>query len=102
MKIYFDGVLIDYKYYRSLTNEYSLYTDTFFLGSTAANSFNLVLDKSANVTVPNIVTLKDNENTIATLLVDNCYENEDGSITYELIDNMINFEFNYNAKISLI
>lgn len=98
MEIYFDGVLIDYKYYRSLTNEYSLYTDTFFLGSTAANSFNLVLDKGANVTTPSVVTLKENENTIATLLVDNCYENEDGSITYELIDNMINFEFNYNAK----
>lgn len=99
MKIYFDNILIDQQYYKSITNDYYLFTDTFYLGSTACNTFNIIIDKRAVSFQPNSVILKDeNDNFIANLVVDNINEMDDESYSYSLIDRMIDFEFRYNAS----
>lgn len=99
LKIYFDGTLLNSDYYTELTNKDTLFDKSFYLGSTAANSFSISLVKEAVSTIPEVVTIYDDTELIATLQVDNVEENDDGTITYELIDYMVNLDgFTYNAK----
>ena len=98
MKIYFDGILIDPKYYMSISNDYSVFADTFYLGSTASNSFTIKIDKRAVNSQPTEVVIKDdNDIILATLDVDKIEDDSVGYV-YTLTDKMLNFEFNYNAK----
>lgn len=97
IQIYFDDNLINEDYYTSLSTSFSLFSDTFFLGSTAANVYNLSIAKEAVQSHPNIVTIKDEGILIATLVVDEVKEN-DFEYTYTLIDKMVNLEFKYDAS----
>lgn len=41
IEIYFDGVLIDSDYYANITNDFKLFDEEFYLGSTASNTFKI-------------------------------------------------------------
>ena len=96
LKIYFDEVLINEDAYAELTNEYKLFNDSFYLGSTASNTFKLKVLKSEVSSHPSDVTIED-ENTTFHLIVDKVEEDK-GFYNYYLVDKMVNFNFNYDAK----
>ena len=97
MEIYFDDKLINEDYYTELSTNFALFSDTFYLGSTASNTYNISIAKEAITTHPNTVLVKDNGILIATLVVDNVEEN-DFEYKYTLTDKMVNLEFNYDAS----
>lgn len=97
MEIYFDDVLINEDYYTALSTSFALFSDTFYLGSTATNTYNVSIAKEAVSKQPNIVTVKDNGVLIATLVVDKIEEN-DFEYKYTLTDKMVNLEFAYDAS----
>jgi len=99
LKIFFDNTLIDDDYYTDLSTKYTLFDKSFYLGSTSANSFSITLIESAISNDPEVVRIYDGLDLIATLQVDNKEENDDGTITYTLIDAMVNLDgFKYNAQ----
>ena len=97
IQIHFDNNLIDEDYYTSLSTNFSLFNDTFFLGSTAANAYKLSIAKEAIERHPSIVTIKDEGVLIATLVVDEVEEN-DFEYIYTLMDKMVDLEFKYDAS----
>lgn len=97
MEIYFDDVLINEDYYTSLSTNFALFNDTFYLGSTASNIYNISVAKEAVTTKPNVVTIKDNGVLVATLVVDKI-EEDDFEYKYTLTDKMVNLEFKYDAS----
>lgn len=97
MEIYFDDNLIHEDYYTSLSTNFSLFSDIFYLGSVASNNYIISVAKEAVTTHPNAVLIKDNGILIATLVVDNIEEN-DFEYKYTLTDKMVNLEFNYDAS----
>ena len=97
MEIYFDDKLINEDYYTELSTNFALFSDTFYLGSTASNTYNISIAKEAITTHPNTVLIKNNGELIATLVVDNVEEN-DFEYKYTLTDKMVNLEFNYDAS----
>ena len=97
MEIYFDDKLINEDYYTALSTNFALFSDTFYLGSTASNIYNISIAKEAIVNHPNIVLVKDKGTLIATLVVDKVEEN-DFEYKYTLTDKMVNLEFNYDAS----
>lgn len=98
MEIYFDNNLIDEDYYTALSTNFALFEDTFYLGSTASNTYNISIDKTVISTHPNIVTIKHNNKLIATLVVDKIEEN-DFEYKYTLTDKMVDLEFEYDASL---
>lgn len=96
LKIYFDNVLINDDAYAGLTNDYKLFSDSFYLGSTACNTFKLKILKSEVSNHPTNVKIED-ENTTFHLIVDKV-EEEKGFYNYYLVDKMVNFNFAYDAK----
>lgn len=98
MEIYFDNNLIDEDYYTALSTNFALFEDTFYLGSTASNTYNISIDKTVISTHPNIVTIKNNNELIATLVVDKIEEN-DFEYKYTLTDKMVDLEFEYDASL---
>lgn len=97
MEIYFDDKLINEDYYTELSTNFALFSDTFYLGSTASNIYNISIAKEAITTHPSTVLVKDNGALIATLVVDKVEEN-DFEYKYTLTDKMVNLEFNYDAS----
>lgn len=97
MEIYFDGVLIDEDYYTSLSTNFELFESSFKLGSTASNTFELSIDKTAVSAQPSEVTMYQNGTLVATLVVDNI-EETDVEYKYTLTDKMVNLEFYYDAS----
>lgn len=97
MEIYFDDVLINEDYYTSLSTNFALFNDTFYLGSTAANIYNISIAKEAVTRQPNVVTIRDNGVLVATLVVDKI-EEDDFEYKYTLTDKMVNLEFKYDAS----
>ena len=104
MEIYFDNVLIQEDYYTALSTNFSLFSDTFYLGSNASNKYNISLSKDAIenysstvLTQVNTVLIKDNGVVVAVLVVDKI-EEEDYELKYTLTDKMMNLEFKYDAS----
>lgn len=97
MEIYFDDKLINEDYYTELSTNFSLFGDTFYLGSTASNTYNISIAKEAITSHPNTILVKNNGVLIATLVVDKVEEN-DFEYKYTLTDKMVNLEFNYDAS----
>ncbi len=97
MKIYFDDVEINQNAYMSISNNYSLFSDTFFLGSVTSREYNIKLNKDYITNTPNAISLKENDAIIDILEIDNIKENEDSN-NYSLTDKMLNFNFNYDAS----
>ena len=97
MEIYFDDKLINEDYYTELSTNFALFGDTFYLGSTASNIYNISIAKEAITAHPNTVLVKNNGELIATLVVDKVEEN-DFEYKYTLTDKMVNLEFNYDAS----
>ena len=98
MEIYFDNILIDEDYYTALSTNFVLFEDTFYLGSTASNAYNISIDKDVISSHPNIVTIKNDNELVATLVVDKIEEN-DFEYKYTLTDKMVNLEFKYDASL---
>lgn len=97
MEIYFNDKLINEDYYTELSTNFTLFGDTFYLGSTASNTYSISIAKEAITTHPNTVLVKDHGTLIATLVVDKVEEN-DFEYKYTLTDKMVNLEFNYDAS----
>jgi len=97
MEIYFDDKLINEDYYTELSTNFALFSDTFYLGSTASNTYNISIAKEVVTTHPNTVVVKNDGELIATLVVDKVEEN-DFEYKYALTDKMVNLEFNYDAS----
>lgn len=96
MKIYFDDILINEDYYTELSTNFSLFEDTFYLGSTASNIYNISIAKDSITKHPDLVLVKENGIVIAKLVVDKIEEN-DFEYKYTLTDKMIDLEFDYDA-----
>lgn len=94
--IYFNEFLINDDAIASLTNHYKLFTDNFYLGATASNTFELSCGKQFIQLQPNKVLIDDGINSFH-LYVDNM--KEDGAFfKYTLTDKMLNFNFKYSAE----
>lgn len=96
MEIYFDDILINEDYYTELSTNFSLFEDTFYLGSTASNIYNISIAKDSIIKHPDLVLVKENGIVIAKLVVDKIEEN-DFEYKYTLTDKMIDLEFDYDA-----
>ena len=98
MKIYFDNVLIDEDFYVSLTNTHNLFNSNFMLGSTASNTFTLVLDITAVSSVPEVVKITENDEDFATLVVDKVEDVDKFSKSYKLTDKLVDLNYYYDAS----
>ena len=98
MKIYFDNVLIDEDFYVSLTNTHNLFNGNFMLGSTASNTFTLVLDITAVSSVPKVVKITENDEDFATLVVDKVEDVDKFSKSYKLTDKLVDLNYYYDAS----
>ena len=97
MNIYFDETQIDNDYVIGLTYNSKLINenDIFNLGQTICNNAILRIDKSLT-TQPSLVTIAEN-GTTNIYNVDNIQEDK-SSYIYTLTDNMVNFNFRYDAQ----
>ena len=99
IKIYFDGEEIDELYYAGLKKSAQLFSSSFLLGKTICETYEIKIGKDA----PNIgfnvneVKIYDDNKLIKTLYVDSIKE-EKYAITYNLVDAMIKFNFQYDAS----
>ena len=64
LNIYFDDILIDNDSYAEVTNDYKLFNDSFYLGSTASNTFKLKILKSEVSNHPTNVKIEDDKHFI--------------------------------------
>lgn len=96
-KIYFDGVEVSSDYIYELSKQQTLFSDTFVLGCTPMAQYKMVIEKSAD-TNPSIVTVKDGDTLVETLLVDNKEDEDELTVTYTLVDYMAKFEFQYDGS----
>lgn len=97
MKIYFDDVLIVDDYYASLTKSGELFEGNFKLGLTMCEPHTLEVAKEAFTEIPEIVTIYENDVLVKTLYVDE-YKENDFTIELSLLDNMVKFNFPYDAS----
>ena len=98
MKIYFNDVLINPDYYKSLTNTHNLFNESFALGSTASNTIELELDILATSTTPQIVKITDNEQNFAILIVDKVEDVDKDTKKYKLTDKLVDLNYYYDAS----
>lgn len=98
MKIYFDNVLINEDYYKSLTNTHNLFNGNFILGSTASNTFTLELDVLATSTTPEAIKITDNDEDYATLVVDKVEDVDKYTKSYKLTDKLVDLNYYYDAS----
>lgn len=98
MKIYFDNVLINENYYKSLTNTHNLFNGNFILGSTASNTFTLELDVLATSTTPEAIKITDNDEDYATLVVDKVEDVDKYTKSYKLTDKLVDLNYYYDAS----
>ena len=98
IKIYFDEELINSDYYAGLTRSADLYSDKFKLGGTLCESYKFTIDKSQlTEKQPSAVYIYNDDEIEKTLYIDSYTEN-DFTITYDLVDAMVNFNFSYDAS----
>lgn len=98
IKIYFDEELIDTDSYTSIENSYQVLGDSFVLGTTSSNSYEISILKTAITNLsPNYVYIYDDDNLIATLTIDS-YTIDKDVYNFQLIDRMVDFEYYYNAQ----
>lgn len=95
MNIYFDGTLINNDYVTGIEFEGKSFNanDIFSLGSTICNNMRLTVSKDLLIKAEHDIEI-DN---VGIFNVDNIQEN-DYSYTYTLLDNMVNFNFRYDAE----
>lgn len=97
LQVFFDDVLINEDNVTGLHVNAEMFNESFKLGATVSSKYTLIVAREGVSIQPNIVTLKDNGNVFAVLVVDNI-EEEDYTYTYTLTDKMIDLEFYYDAS----
>lgn len=97
IKIYFDDILIDTNSYTDLSNEYELFSNDFYLGSTASNYFKFSIDKTKVNGIPQKITIKDDDKNIAVLHPDSIKESK-YTFDYECTDILTLMEKPYDAS----
>lgn len=100
MIIKFDNTVIDNDSVMSLKRDHQLFTDSFYLGSTASCQYTIELSKQFGIpsTVEKCTITDDNASVVATLLIDSIDDKDDSKTVYTFTDGMVNFNFNYSAK----
>ena len=96
MMIYFNNVLIDNDAVAGLTNDYKIYVDNFYLGGVASNTFKLTCGKQFINNHPSEIVINDGTTSFH-LQVDKITEDK-SFYYYDLVDAMVNFDFQYDAK----
>lgn len=96
INIYFDGVLINPNYIRRLSQSSVLLTDTFKLGATLCRTVELDVDRAGVSSHPSTVIIKEDDNTLFTLQVDNVDEENKQYYAYTLADGMVNLNATYD------
>ena len=97
IKIYFDNDLIDTNSYTDLSNEYELFSNEFYLGSTASNYFKFSIDKTKVNANPQKIIIKDDNGNIAVLHPDSIKESK-YTFDYECTDVLTLMEKSYDAS----
>jgi len=97
IQVFFDGALINEDNVTGLNVNAEMFNESFKLGATVSSKYTLIVAKEGVSIQPSIVTLKDNGNVFAVLVVDNI-EEDDYTYTYTLTDKMIDLEFYYDAS----
>ena len=95
MKIYFDGTEVSSDVIVYLKQDYSLFGDSFRLGSAPSNMFELSI--YGTIATPNVVTIYINNVLYATVRVEST-QTDNGKTTFKLSDSMTDLEFYYNAR----
>ena len=97
MKIYFDGTEINEDLVTGIEYEGKLFNDdeVFTLGATICQNATLKVAKDLSI-APNVVTFTENGKSML-FNVDNI-EEDDNSYIYTLVDDMIKFNFRYDAQ----
>ena len=89
MKIYFDDVLVDDDYYMSYKEDFSAFTDTFYLGSTASVMATLKIPLEAwNANIEKVQIFIDDELT-RTFMVDKSEIQDDATVIMTLSDYLL-------------
>lgn len=101
IKIYFDNTLINTDYYKKLEKTGQLFNEKFKLGSTLCETYTFSVDKNQVLSIPQEVKIYNDDVLLKTLFVDN-YNEDDFTITFELVDSMIKFNFAYDASSTFI
>lgn len=97
MLIYFDNELVPINYYRKISNNYSLFDNAFYLGSTSSNTFVIEIDKGYNLLqLPEKVKIDDGD-AVYNLSLDS-YNISEFYYSFTLRDKLVDFNIPYNAK----
>lgn len=99
ISIKLDGVLIDPESVVELKRTYQLFTDEFYLGSTACKSYSLTLSKL--FTLPDtaeVFELFEDSTKVATLQLDALDDNNDRIRVYKYIDGLVKLNYYYDAS----
>lgn len=101
LEIYFNGILLDQKYYQSLIQKWVMFDKEFKLGITMARQFILVIPKSQFDKDKNNIFIRYKDEDYAHLILDNYKIIEGGtepSVELTLVDKMVNANFRYDAE----
>lgn len=93
MRIYFDNVEINQDYYAGLTRNCSLFDESFKLGVTMCDTYKLTINNDYGINnIPNEVKINDK------ILYVDSYKINDFTTEIDLVDKMVDLNFNYDAS----
>lgn len=98
IEIYFDDVLVDNDYYVDIKNEFKLFDESFKLGTTTSNTFELVVPFNSIQNIPENVIIKIDNEDYATMIVDSYEIQDNNMVSLKLVDKMVLLNFNYDAS----
>lgn len=96
MKIYFDDTYIDNNLIMALSRSSKLFENTFSLGATLCNTFELQVSKTIEYSPTRVYIKDDEDNVLFNLYVDNLDTENDNYYSYSLVDGMIKFNQYYD------
>lgn len=98
IKIKFDDTFINDEAIMSLSQQYKMFENSFYLGATPCRSITLEIYKDYFTTIPEIVRLYDNDELYCTLHVDSCEQVDKTKYKFELTDAMTLMNESYDAS----
>lgn len=93
MRIYFDDIEVDQDYYAGLSRTCSLFDESFKLGITMCDTYELTINNDYGINnIPNEVKINDK------ILYVDSYKVNDFTTEFDLVDKMVDLNFNYDAS----
>lgn len=104
IKIYFDGVLLDNRYYMGFNYSYEMFEKEFYLGSTGSLAATLTIPKVALPQIPTIVSIAFDNDLWMSLVIDSIEETDNEeyklTLTDKLVDTEVEYDFSNDVPIS--